>query len=616
MKNLSDKQVEVINNKEGSSLVIAGAGSGKTRVITEKIISLVETLKQGEKVLAITFSNKAAEELRDRLEKSLGKSTVKSFVDISTTHSFCLDVVTKRGHFIGLPQNLHIYDSESDRLKVFYEAINSVPVWEKKISNMKPEDREKRIRELFYLISKRKRELKFSEDYSDKPEARILFKEYDDVLLANCAIDYDDILRYTYKILVETPQVVKLYSRIYKHIFVDEAQDLNKAQYEVIRTLSDSGTIPTTMVGDPRQAIYGFNGSSAIYFEKYFPEQFTNVEIYELSENYRSSQKIIEYAKKLDSSYEITGVTPIVGDFQVKQFEDCLDESTWIVDKIECLLDKGHEDIDNLNISDFCIIARNKYVLNDLIAILEERKIQYTVKSSLINNNSYESDLFNSLDLVLKVTSNSSDSLHFDELIAFLESDSTEYNVEDILKRSSNKITKTLLRLLPCIEDGIDKDVNFNDILSILREYIEQFDIINEEVSVLISDYDDLEHKWKTFVKNSKLGSRTISHFLRAIALGTATVIENDDDKLTLSTVHMSKGLEYEVVFCMGLSEGTFPDYRSTTVDEINEEQHNLFVSITRAKKLCYVTYPTSKISRWGNTYQVQKSRFVEMLEK
>ena len=606
----SESQQKVIDYNEGNLLVIAGAGSGKTRVVTEKIIKTLPNLRKGEKILALTFSNKAADELRERLESKTEKDILNEKCFIGTIHNFCLELVNSKGYLIGLPSELHIFEAYDDRLKILYNAINNIPAIRNKYIND-----ERKIKELFELLAKLKRELKFYDDYEESSNANLLFKEYDDLLLAQQAIDFDDILRYAYKILDTNEQVLKIYRRIYKYIFVDEAQDLNKAQYETIKKLVGSDNI-ITMVGDNNQSIYGFNGSSADYFDKYYRLDL-NPKVLELKENYRSAKKIVEAAKKLENTFNIDGVCQFEGEFEINSFDNEYEEANWIVSKLKMLLNNGHKDVENevVSLEQCAVIARNRYVFNELINILEKENIEYTLKVSINNSFTSESDIMKAFELGLKVIVNDKDTIHFNQLIDIFDIKENIKNLNELEAyslRTSNSILISLFEIWKEIIPVYSSNFDFNKIIDKID--INNLDITDEDKNLALYDIDMFKKLWNIYVRKSNVSNRNLGNFLRSISLGETQII--NESGLTLSTVHMSKGLEYDVVFIMGLNEGTFPDYRANTEEKILEEKHNMFVSITRAKRLCYLSYPINRDTKYGSKIQT-KSRFIlEIINK
>ena len=612
---LSKTQQEVVEYTGKNMLVLAGAGSGKTRVLTERINRIIKKLKKGEKVIAITFNNKAADELRNRLSIALGEEILNECAYVGTIHKFCLDVVITRGSIIGLPKNLHIFDSFEDRLQIFKEAINNVPEFKSKFLTNDSNENEKIVKNLLNNLSNAKRNLKFSKDYDEKPLIQTLFKEYDSLLILQGAIDFDDILRYAYQIFTERESVTKLYRKIYKYICVDEAQDLNKSQYEVLKALAGD-EIAITMVGDPNQSIYGFNGSTSDYINKIFLEDY-NPKRFILNENFRSSKKVIQAANLIENTFEVEGICPYEGEFEINNFNTEIDESSWIVEKIKYFLQLGHNDVEGgiVTPEQCAIIARNRYVFNCVEKLLKENQIEYKLKISANNSFSCESDFIKAFELGIRLIVNSKDRIHLEELACIIKSDKKYSNFDDL--RNANDLPlvwSDLMIILNVAWDTLQKNednINFPKAITGLEKFINISKLdINEQERILI--YEDLQswnNKWKIFVKKSSIGERSLGSFVRSVSLGTTQI--SDEKGITLTTVHMSKGLEYDVVFIMGLNEGVFPDYRALKDEnQLIEEKHNMFVAITRSKRLCYLTYPLSKQTPWGDKRQ-QPSQYV-----
>ncbi|WP_368294136.1 ATP-dependent helicase [Dehalobacter sp. TBBPA1] len=621
---LSDKQRQIVEFSGKNLLVIAGAGSGKTRVLTERIIKLISTLKRGEKVLAITFSNKATDELRERLIASLGEDKLNESAYIGTTHKFCLDLVTSRGSSLGLPDDLHICESYNDRLQIFKEALEIVPQFKARYLVEDAKENQRIIRELLDELSSAKRNLKFADDYSEDPIVQQLFEEYDNMLLMQGVIDFDDILRYAYRILTERESIARVYRKIYKHICVDEAQDLNKAQYEIIRAIAGD-EIGVTMVGDPKQSIYGFNGSTSDYLENIFVKDFS-AESIELNENFRSSKLVIEAANKIEKSFMTYGICKYDGEFNVFEFSNEDDEAQFIVDKIKYLVKNGHQDVENnkIELKQCAVIARNRYVFKFLEEKLKENNLEYTLKVSAKGSFSSESDLIKAFELGMRLLVNVKDQIHLKEL-SKLVSKNKSHSSFDVLRSDMNLdgTWSTLIGKLNEVWDILlksESEIKFHQALKSLQLILDENQNTMDENEKLLAQEDIKlwKENWNSYIKKSKAGERTLSNFIRTVSLGSAYTPE--DRGIVLTTVHMSKGLEYDVVFIMGLNEGVFPDYRAVNSQKYEsdekpliEERHNMFVSITRSRRLCYVTYPLSKDTPWGTKYQ-KPSRFVHEL--
>lgn len=612
---LSKSQKEAVDYFEGNSLIVAGAGSGKTRVLVEKIKKVINILKPGEKVLAITFSNKAADELKERLEKTIDREDLEKRIFVGTIHNFCSEIINTRGNLIGIPNNLHIFESYDDRLKIFNEAVDNVPEFKNKYISEKFS-----IRENFDLLSKAKRNLKFYTDYEKDSPASLVFKEYDELLISQGAIDFDDILRYTYKLFNEMESITKFYQRIYKYIFVDEAQDLNKAQYEIIRLLSGDNNI-TTMVGDPNQSIYGFNGSSSEFFLNNYKNDL-KPKLFKLKENFRSSKEIVKAAKKLESSFTVDGVCHYKGEFDIKEFNDENLEANWIFSKLMELLAEGHPDVEGqkIELEQCAVIARNRYVFNSLIDVLNKNNIDYTLKVSMNNSFSCESTLMKIFEYGVRLIINPIDKIHLrylNELLSF-----NNISFDEILNYNySSHLINTIKLGMPIIINSWknliktqENDLNIKKVLDIVDIEFNKLDLIDDNEKNLVScDIDMINNLWRIYITKSNVNNRSLANFIRSISLGETQIAY--DKGLTLSTVHMSKGLEYDVVFIMGLNDGIFPDYRSfNNGKQLLEEKHNMFVSITRSKRLCYLTYPLTKNTKYGLKYQ-KASRFIKELK-
>lgn len=616
---LSKKQQEVVDFNGGNLLVIAGAGSGKTRVLTEKIKKDIQLLKPGEKVLAITFSNKASDELNERLKLSLGELEVSQKSYVGTTHKFCMEIISSKGSLIGLPDNLNLCESNNDRLQLFKEAIENVPEFKSSHLCADSKENNKLLNKYLDDLSILKRNLE-SYDAIEDEELIAVFKEYDSILLQQCLIDFDDILRYAYQILTERDSVVKIYRRIYRRIYVDEAQDLNKAQYEIIKILAGN-VINVTMVGDPNQSIYGFNGATSAFLEKSFQEDFKAYKI-KLTENFRSSRRVIENANIIENSFNVKGVIPIEGEFEVHRFGDEFLEAQYIYEKIKCLTEHGHKDVENINISfeQCAVIARNRYVFNQLEVLFKEKAIPYTLKTAARGSFSSESDIMKAFELGLRLLNNPKDKIHLSSLKKLVKI-KNDVNTFECLRNITlnDSYWNLLFSHLNKAWDIIDcnsMEIKFHKSLEVIEVFLkDQLNEINENDSLLISqDLEAWKLNWKNYVRQTAPGGRSLGNFIRTISLGSTYSAK--DRGVVLSTVHMTKGLEYDVVFIMGLNEGVFPDYRAINSEQqndmkqIKEEQHNMFVAITRSKRLCYLTYPEKKHTPWGVKLQ-NPSRYI-----
>lgn len=621
MFSLTKKQLEIVNQVEGSLLVTAGPGSGKTRVLTERIINLLNLDKK--RILALTFSNKAAEEITERLRLTVDEDRFED-VFVGTIHSFCLDVVMNRGKLIGLPSGLTLFENDADRIEILKRVFAEMPQLKESISQM--DDEKNLLRNCLSKISKLKQEyvspdiLMDSHLESDIQFSKI-YESYNNMMLAQKALDFDDILFYAYRIFTERPQIANSYTRLYKYIFIDEAQDLNEAQYKIIRALcKDFSNI--MMVGDPAQSIYGFNGSDSSYMTKHFKKEFNPTE-YNLVENFRSTKKIIEAAKKIQVTSQSSAVYPLEGEVIIKTLENEEEEAAWIVEKVNELITNGSEWIEGeMKLEKIAIIARNRYILSFIEEKFKMNNVAYNYGSSSrsVESESAEIKVF---EAGLRIILNPYDNVHFKQITNLLHYDfqnSEEYYLDSILKIDENLISNVDKKVFEAIKKSweilIDDQEGFSKALNTIFEALHlqaQNGNLDDNANYLINkDIEMWKEHWTKYCSQTVVGQRSISHFRNQVALGRTQ--NHNKNGISLLTVHMSKGLEYEVVFLVGMCEGTFPDYRATDDQAYNEELNNMFVALTRAKRICYLTYPKFKLMPWKKMKFHPPSRFLNLI--
>ncbi len=599
---LSEKQKEIVDFTEGALLVKAGPGSGKTRVLIERIKKLL-TVKKRSKILALTFSNLAAEEMRQRLEEDKEIEELIDNVNVGTIHSFALDLVQRRGNLVGLGEGLTLFENTADRLKMLKDVFLNDSEFSKILRQKEKPD--KFLNECLELIAEQKKKFVSPEMCEEENVFTRLYQEYNQYLLQQNAIDFDDILFYAYRILVENPSIQDMYASLYKYICVDESQDLNYAQYELIKALCGSGIKNVMFVGDENQSIYGFNGSNSDLMTKSFVEDFSPT-IFVLHENFRSAKKIVEYANILENTDSVSNYY-YEGELKAYECQNEDKEAEYVAERIVDLKNNGHRDIENLpEYDDFAVIARNRYALATIEKKLEELKIPFFYKRT-INGIECESEYVKVFDLALRVWLNEHDSVHMKQLCTLIGKD--EVSLEIILNDEKYAVIAEALKYMK------DDDFQFGKGIKVIKEYIENDEtVFNEnEKYLILSDLEQWECHWRKYCSMIPRENRTLLSFRNSISLGKTQDISGDKG-VALLTAHMSKGLQYEVVFVVGLSEGTFPDYRaiSAGAKEMEQEKNNMFVAATRAKRLCYFTYPKYKRMPWGDMRVQKKSRFLD----
>lgn len=611
MMKLSAKQEEIVNHVDGAILVKAGPGSGKTRVLIERIKHLLLSKKRC-KILALTFSNLAAEEMRNRLQEDNSISELIDNVTVGTIHSFCLDLVQTRGNLIGLGRDMVIFENSSDQQAVLRDVFSSEPqlleiLKEKEKPNVF-------LQKCLSLISEQKKKFASPEMSEMLEPFPTIYREYNRLLLKQNALDFDDILFYAYQILTENPSVVKLYNSLYKFICVDEAQDLNFAQYEVIKALCGNECRNIMLVGDENQSIYGFNGSDSTLMSERFVSEFKPT-IYILNENYRSAKAIVNFANQLEN-YESVANYVFEGELAAFAFEDEKREAEFILYKMKELLKTGHTDIENpLDYNSFAIISRNKYILNTVEGLLSEQGIPYFYKKSSTGVEN-ESEYMRVFELGIRLLLNAKDLIHLRELCKIANSDIGKISISndgyDVLNQAlQNTIYSSLLDSFVLLNTG---DFNFAKVISKIKTDLPT--VLEDDARYLIiNDINQWEIHWKKYVSQVQRENRSLLSFRNYMSLGKTQDVTSNKG-VTLLTAHMSKGLQYEVVFVIGLSEGTFPDYRAVNSggSEMEQERNNMYVAVTRAKRLCYLTYTRYKMMPWGDIKRQTHSRFLQNL--
>jgi len=613
--NLSPNQQEIVNHVDGALLVKAGPGSGKTRVLTERVKHLLSIKKRG-KILALTFSNMAAEEMRTRLvnDPMVGDSIER--VTISTIHSFCIELVQARGHYVGLRPDIAPFESDDDRIAILRDVILNDPEW---ASMIKRQEKPNQFLSNFLMaISEQKRGLILPETSEEIEPFPSIYRKFNDALSSQNAMDFDDILCYAYRILTENADVAQLYTSVYRYICVDEAQDLNEAQYRVLQALCNDGFQNLMMVGDENQSIYAFNGSSSKYMSQYFVNDFSP-QIYLLNENFRSAKQIIEYANSLAMSHEDASKYYYDGELLIKCYENEGDEARSVRCSIEGLKKNGHKDIEGeVTFEKIAVIARNKYVFSNLETELVEAKIPYYIKRTRAGMDC-ETSYMKAFDLILRLIANPMDLYHKQLLCKLTEYTRTNISNNEMSKTSATDVlTGSGFEWLTSIVESITPNdhLNFDNVLRSLKSNIPTA-LSDDDKYLLEKDIDEWANHWLRFKARVPNEGRTLISFRNAIALGRTQSMDSDTG-VALLTAHMSKGLEFEAVFVIGLSEGTFPDYRAVRNggDAISQEKNNMYVAATRAKRLCYLSYPQEKKMPWGDVKPQQASRFIANYQK
>ena len=622
---LNDKQKEAVLATDGPCLVIAGAGSGKTKVLTHKIAYDIESGIKPWNILAITFTNKAANEMKERIEKLIGDAAKDLWM--GTFHSICVRILRRYIDRIGYKTDFVIFDT-SDQKTLIKECLKALKVDDKiftdrgvlsEISNGKNE-----------MLEPKAYGVKYAGDFRKEKIAEI-YELYQRRLRENNAIDFDDIINFTIKILSENPDVLDYYTEKFKYILVDEYQDTNKAQFTLVSLLASKyGNV--TAVGDNDQGIYSFRGadiSNILNFERDFP----GTRIIKLEQNYRCTGNILKaanavikhnenkYDKKLWTENE-EGHLPCI-----YCGEDEYDEGRYIVEQINHL--KTEEYYKN---SDFTILYRMNAQSRAIEDILMREGIPYKVIGGL---KFYERKEIKDIIAYLRLIHNSADNLSLKRIINEPKRGIGKTSIEQI-QEISDKTGNSMYEIIRNAQEyGLTR------VFSNSRDFIEQIEYLKSKKDELkISDLiketlnktgytkaleNENSVEAETRIENleefltvaiefeEESADNTLAEFLENITLSSdIDGMEDQDNSITLMTLHSAKGLEFPVVFLVGMEEGIFPGYKSIGEPQALEEERRLFyVGITRAKQYLYLTCAKHR-TIFGSTSYNQVSRFVK----
>lgn len=626
LEELNDKQKEAVIKTEGPCLVIAGAGSGKTKVLTHKIAYLIT--EKGIKpwnILAITFTNKAAKEMKERIGNLIGEGINDMWV--GTFHSICIRVLRRYIDRIGYNSDFLIFDT-SDQKTLVKECIKEANLDDKiftdrgvlsEISNAKNE-----------MLTPTQYKLRANGEYRKEKIAEI-YENYQRKLQKNNAVDFDDIINLTITILTENPDVLEYYSDKFKYVLVDEYQDTNKAQFTLITLLScRHGNI--TVVGDNDQGIYSFRGadiSNILNFEKDFP----GTEIIKLEQNYRSTKAILDTAnaviKHNEKKYEKNLWTEQEGGHipVVARLKNEYDEADFVVEQINRL--KREEYYKN---SDFTILYRMNAQSRSMEDILRRENMPYKIIGGL---KFYERKEIKDTIAYLRIIQNPSDNVSLQRVInepkrgigqTSLEKVSNlaevnETSMYEIIKNAEayglNKVFLNSREFISVIENLSSKKSEML-VSEIIKEvlnktgYTKALELENTaQAKSRIENLDEFLTVAMEFEEQN--ADNSLSEFLESITLSSdIDNMEETEDSVTLMTLHTAKGLEFPVVFLIGMEEGLFPSYRSIgETRELEEERRLCYVGITRAREYLYMTCAEQR-TIFGSTSCNKISRFIE----
>lgn len=626
LKQLNDMQRKAVEDLEGDVLVFAGAGSGKTRVLTMRIANIIESgLAMPWEILAITFTNKAAKEMKERITKLVGE--VPSMW-VCTIHSMCTRILRYDADKLGFDNRFSIYtDTEKDRIikqtlknEGFDDSLSKTVKWH--ISTIKSRN---------ISIDEYRKINGFNKHIY---EICIVYEKYQEVLRANNAFDFDDLLMKAYELLKNCKDVREKYAQQFKFIHIDEFQDTNPIQYEIVKLFS-SVHHNFFAVGDDDQSIYGFRGAN-IQNILNFNNDFPNAKVYKSEQNYRSTKRILEVANRIISKNTIRADKQLwcesAEGVKVEHYlaGDENGEGLFVANTIKSLV--AHS---GYSFSDIAVLYR----MNSLSRSFEQEFLKYNVPYKVFGGQKfYDRKEIKDLTSYLRAVCNPKDSEALKRIINVPKrgiGKTTVDRIEAIAIRESINFYEVLNRIDEFSEFRSTtkaKLIHFRELLSELINDIDNFsaseyvsNLVNktqftsqfiENTEENISRVENIEQFGNSVVEFEELNKdATIVDFLQSITL-TSTIddYEEETDMVSLATIHAVKGLEFKVVFVVGLDEKYMPVVRfDTTEKDIEEERRLMYVAVTRAMERLYLTHVKSRYSYFTRMRQTMlRSRFLD----
>ena len=629
-KLLNPSQIQAIETINGPVLIMAGAGSGKTRVLTHRYAHLVKHHNVDvEQILAITFTNKAAEEMKSRISKLLNLKISPKW--ISTFHSLCVKILRIHGDKIGYKSNFTIYD-QSDSNKVIRNCMSENNVDLKQYS---PKRFQAHISNLKNSMTSPGEALENAESFFEVKVAEI-YSSYEKKLIIANSMDFDDLLIKTVELLQTNESILKFWSNKFQFIMVDEYQDTNFVQYKLVELLG-SNNKNVCVVGDSDQSIYAFRGAdirNIIEFEK----DFSNATVIQLDKNYRSSKKILNLAnsvisnnpRKIEKNLWTDNEDGL--DISSFRFRSEKDEARWVAEEVKNLIDSSKE-------NEVAIFYRT----NSQSRLFEEELRMLNINYKVIGSvRFYDRKEIKDIISYLQFLVNDSDTVAFERIVNVPRRGIGESTVKKI-RVYLNETGKSIFEALESIEEitNISPRIKgslseFKDLITELKSYSLQgpsktiqkvleltgykMSLIKEGTLESQMRIENIEELLNSAFSFENLYEEEIDEpygilrdYLESIALFSETDKLEDADRVLLMTLHNAKGLEFPYVFMTGMEENLFPHERSSQGDnsEIEEERRLCYVGITRAEKKLYLTHAWSR-TLWGGTVYNLPSRFLE----
>ena len=644
LSQLNDAQLAPTLQKEGPMIVIAGAGSGKTRVLTYRIAYLMSEGVDPFNILSLTFTNKAAREMKIRIASIVGDSEAKNLW-MGTFHSVFAKILRFEADKLGYPSNFTIYDTQDSQ-----RLISSI-IKEKKLDKDIYKYKQVQSRISSYknsLITVKayfqNPDLKEADVMSKRPEMGEIYKEYVSRCFKAGAMDFDDLLLKTNELLTRFPEVLAKYQDRFRYILVDEYQDTNHSQYLIVRALSDRFQ-NICVVGDDAQSIYAFRGANINNILN-FQKDYDDVKMFRLEQNYRSTKNIVNAANSIIEKNQtkldkVVWTANEVGEkITVNRSLTDGDEGRYVASSI--FENKMQNQAKN---GDFAVLYRTNAQSRSIEDALRKRGLDYRIYGGL---SFYQRKEIKDVLSYLRIIINPADEEALKRIINFpgrgigqttidrLIVSANEYNksIFEVLKNlhelpiNINGGTKTKLQNFATMIESFQIMSKTNNAFDLAEHVCKASGLIQEfkkdgtpEGMTRMENIEELLNGIKDFVEGQQEiadSTGSLAEFLEDVALATDLDNEEgeDSDKVALMTIHLAKGLEFEYVYIVGLEENLFPSAMSmNTRSELEEERRLFYVALTRAEKQAYLTYALSRY-RWGKLVDAEPSRFIEEIDE
>lgn len=640
---LNEAQLAPVLQKDGAMIVIAGAGSGKTRVLTYRIAHLMHQGVDAFSILALTFTNKAAREMKSRIAAIVGESEAKNLW-MGTFHSVFAKILRIEAEKLGYPSNFTIYDTQDS-----HSVVRAV------IKELQLDKDVYKYKQIFSRISSYKNNLITVRAYFNNPElieadtmAKIpemgnIYKAYVDKCFKAGAMDFDDLLLKTNELLTRFPEVLAKYQNRFRYILVDEYQDTNHSQYLIVRALSDRFQ-NICVVGDDAQSIYAFRGANINNILN-FQRDYDQVKVYRLEQNYRSTKNIVQAANSIIDKNK-TKLDKVVwtaneegSKIKVNQCMTDADEGRFVAGTI--FETKMNHQLKN---GDFAVLYRTNAQSRAIEDALRKKDIPYRIYGGL---SFYQRKEIKDVLAYLRVIVNPKDEESLKRIINYPARGIGSTTI-DRLVVAANQYNLSIFELLQQLRK-MDIPLNSGTRAKLAQfvTLIESFQVLNQTHNVFeladhvvkksglltelrkegtpeavtrIENIEELLNGMKDFVEGQvEIADATgsLAEFLEDVAL--ATDLDNDtglDDRVSLMTIHLAKGLEFPYVFIVGLEEELFPNAMSmNSREELEEERRLFYVALTRAEKQVYVSYTQTRY-RWGKLIDAEPSRFIDEIDE